>query len=242
MKFLSFLALLFAAALLLAGPLPGDFFAQGPANSKKIALTFDDGPGRHTEKFLDLLDKYHVKATFFMLGDQVQTRPKLAREVAARGHEIGNHTSSHINYLQRLKELKKEFASQGLSDKEAVSKAKEELLADMGKSRRLIEKTSGKKVRICRMPHGIDRPWIKEVAKEDGVILVNWSYGADWTKTPIEKLEKGYLAAIKPGAIFLFHDDGKNWTNSLRIAEVVIKTAKEKGFSVIPVGKLLHIN
>ncbi|UZM99884.1 polysaccharide deacetylase family protein [Lysinibacillus sp. MHQ-1] len=63
---------------------------------KRIALTFDDGPHpKVTEQILNILDKYHAKATFFMLGSRVQYYPDIARDVLARGHEIGNHSWNH---------------------------------------------------------------------------------------------------------------------------------------------------
>jgi peptidoglycan/xylan/chitin deacetylase (PgdA/CDA1 family) len=91
------------------------------------------------------------------------------------------------------------------------------------------------------MPHGIDRPWIKEAAKETGFILVNWTYGADWLSTPEDQLEKSYINAIEPGAIFLFHDGGSKRDKSLKLTEAVIKAAQEQGYQIVPVGELLGI-
>ncbi len=233
-KFLPFLfVLIFFSNLIWAAPKPGDFVAQGPAGQKKMTLTFDDGPGAHTEAFLNLLEKYQVKATFFMLGQQAKTRPRVAKMVFDRGHEIGSHTYSHVNYLKHLKNLEAKYGNPG----KAKDKAQADLLADMKKTRQILEQT-GAKIQICRMPHGIDRPWIKNVAKQEGVVLVNWTFGADWTKLPFEKLKNGYIQAVKPGAILLFHDDGKNWEQTLQIVEAVIVAAREKGYSIVPVLQL----
>src|SRR5439155_6109927 len=60
---------------ILAAPKPGEFYATGPTNAKRISLTFDDGPGPYTDQVLDLLEKYQVKATFFVLGELVQYKP-----------------------------------------------------------------------------------------------------------------------------------------------------------------------
>lgn len=212
----------------MAAPKPGDFLTSGPTTEKRIALTFDDGPGPQTKEFLDLLDKYKVKATFFILGEQVKNRPSVAKDVAARGHEIASHTYSHTNYLRKLKEVGGDTA-----------KAREILLADMKKTNETIEKHTGKKAFYCRMPHGIDRPWIKEAAKSAGHVLVNWTYGSDWTGDSVETLSKSYVAALKPGAILLFHDGNPRREKSLALVEAVLKASIEKGYATVTVGEML---
>jgi peptidoglycan/xylan/chitin deacetylase (PgdA/CDA1 family) len=74
----------------------GDYVARVDTNDRVVALTFDDGPDPfHTPRVLDVLDQHHVKATFFMMGRNVERYPTVAREVLRRGHEIGNHSYSH---------------------------------------------------------------------------------------------------------------------------------------------------
>jgi peptidoglycan/xylan/chitin deacetylase (PgdA/CDA1 family) len=74
----------------------GDYVARVDTNDRVVALTFDDGPDPfHTPRVLDVLDQHHVKATFFMMGRQVERYPDVARDVLRRGHEIGNHSYSH---------------------------------------------------------------------------------------------------------------------------------------------------
>jgi peptidoglycan/xylan/chitin deacetylase (PgdA/CDA1 family) len=227
LKRLFSICLIFLTIPLLASPKPGEFFTSGPASEKRIALTFDDGPGAQTPEFLNLLDRYQVKATFFMLGEQVQYRGPIAKDVASLGHEIASHTYFHTNYLKKLKEV---------GD---PSKAEEILLADMKKTQQLLEKTTAHKIIYCRMPHGIDRPWIKNAARRAGVVLVNWTYGSDWTTSPAEKLIPEYVAAIKPGAILLLHDGNPHREKSLAITEAILKAAKDKGFAVVTVGQML---
>jgi peptidoglycan/xylan/chitin deacetylase (PgdA/CDA1 family) len=200
---------------------------------KKIALTFDDGPGPNTKQFLDLLDRYNVKATFFMLSEQVKIRPEMAKRVSERGHEIGNHTTQHKNYKARLKEIKK------TSPENAVELAKKELVEDMNSSRDVIEKAIDHNMKLLRMPHGIDGPWIHEAAKESGFVLVNWTYGADWTSATAQELIPPYVKAIKPGAIILLHDGWPKSQKSLDITKAVIEAAKDQGFEIVTVGELL---
>ena len=215
--------------------MPGDFYTEGPTTAKKIALTFDDGPGPNTQQFLDLLDRYQVKATFFMLSNQVKLRPAVAKAVVERGHEIANHTTQHMNYKARLKKVRA-TAPEG-----AVERVKAELVKDMEFSRVIIEKTTGRKLKILRMPHGIDGPWVREAAKQAGFIVVNWTYGSDWASSPIVQQVPGYIRAIRPGAIILLHDGWPKSQKSLEITEAVIKAAKEKGYEMVTVGELLGI-
>src|SRR5262245_37177375 len=74
----------------------GDYVASVQTDEPVVALTFDDGPSPWlTPKILDVLEQHHVKATFFMMGRNVERFPQIARDVLARGHEIGNHSYSH---------------------------------------------------------------------------------------------------------------------------------------------------
>ena len=81
-------------------------------NPKEVALTFDDGPsGKYTEKALDILKRYNIKATFFVIGMKAEKEPELLKRIADEGHEIGNHTFFHsklnwINDKKLLNEIK----------------------------------------------------------------------------------------------------------------------------------------
>jgi peptidoglycan-N-acetylglucosamine deacetylase len=221
---------------LLAAPKAGDFLTQGPTSAKKIALSFDDGPGPRTDAYLELLEKYGVKATFFMLAEQANNRQKMAKLVAEKGHEVASHTYNHTNYLKVYKSALEKRA--GDADK-AMNDARETLIADMKKSRKIIEDATGAKMTLLRMPHGIDRPWIKEAARQTEFVLVNWTYGGDWLGESEEKLKKDYVKAIKPGAILLLHDGGSKRERSLALTEAVLKAAKENGYEIVTVGELI---
>lgn len=223
---LSALLLIFSAPLW-AAVVPGSFQADGPKTKKAIALTFDDGPGLFTGQVLDVLDHYKVKATFFMNGDQVQIRPQTARDVAKRGHEVGDHTWSHRNFYPFEK-------------KNGTEKTREAVREEIRKSKRLIEETLKGSLKLCRMPHGYHRPWIKEVAKEYGYALVNWTFGEDWLNIPEEKMTEEYLAKVRPGAILLFHDGGKGREKTVKIVPKVIEKARARGLKIVTVSELLE--
>src|SRR5258706_7997578 len=77
----------------------GETIWRGKLDTNAVALTFDDGPSEETEAILDVLKEYGIKATFFMIGTQVETFPDVARRVVSEGHEIGNHSLSHSIFL-----------------------------------------------------------------------------------------------------------------------------------------------
>lgn len=227
------------APILMAEFEPGKFYASGPIDQKKISLTFDDGPGPHTERFLEVLAKYGIQGTFFMQGEQVKKNPETARLVAEQGHEIGSHTSGHVNYKKRLREIKKILQSHMREEGAAIKLVQEELYNDMDASINAIRKATGVRPRVLRMPHGIDRPWVNHAAQKAGVVLVNWTFGADWQKDSVEELKSAYADAIKPGAILLFHDGGGHREKSLALVESVIQTAQNQEYQIVPISELL---
>ena len=99
MKNKLFLLLLFIYSYTFSYPQESKiFYAGGPKDIQSVALTFDDGPGPNTEKVLAILDKYGVKATFFMEGQLVKIRPELVKLVKDKNHEIGSHLYSHPDF------------------------------------------------------------------------------------------------------------------------------------------------
>ncbi len=73
----------------------GGITDQVETKQKVVALTFDDGPTKNVDKILPLLDQYHVKATFFLIGNEIEKNPVEAKKIVSAGHQIGNHTYSH---------------------------------------------------------------------------------------------------------------------------------------------------
>ena len=99
------------------------FFAQGGGASKKISLTFDDGPGKSTAKILDILKDKNVKATFFLVGERVRRFPELTKRIAMEGHEIANHTFVHINfYLYQDPDKQKAILREIISSEDEIIK------------------------------------------------------------------------------------------------------------------------
>ncbi len=179
----------------------------GRVNS--LALTFDDGPNPNcTPRLLDLLDRYHAHATFFMIGKYVRRDPGLAREVAARGHLVANHTETHPSLIW-LSPTQIETELRQCDD--ALNEA-------LGASR---TSSFGK---WMRPPYGSRGPQLNRVVqrmKFDGVVM--WSLmGYDWKPQPAAKLIRRLAAArwnlsgARSGDIITLHDGWSRMWNADR--------------------------
>jgi peptidoglycan-N-acetylglucosamine deacetylase len=134
-------------------------FATGDA--KKLAITFDDGPNPAiTPKLLDLLDQHGAKATFFLIGKYVRASPSLAKEIAARGHLLGNHTDSHPDLF---------FCG--------PAETRTELL----RCGDTIEQATWIEPRWFRPPFGHRSPWAVGIAQQQNLRTVMWTrIPGDW--------------------------------------------------------------
>lgn len=163
---------------------------------QQIALTYDDGPNDpDTLHLLDVLAKYRVRATFFMIGRFVRQRPEIARAVAAAGHLIGNHTMTHPLLPVRSPRV----VRQQLRDCNAA-----------------LEDALGQPVRWFRPPHGGRRPDILRAARDFGLTPVMWNaMGYDWRRTTAEAVQKNVLRGFRRNRLrgcatnALLHDGGQ---------------------------------
>ena len=202
----------------------GKFYGSGASDVKEIAITFDDGPGPATITILDILDTAKIKAAFFMLGKNVKSRPDIAREVYARGHEIGNHTYHHSNLYTYKNTIPKDILDE-----------------DIKKGAEIINDVTGYQPRYVRIPYGYYRSWIDQVTKKQHVDVVHWTFGCDWKKMSEEEMIDAYCEAVKPGAILLLHDGGskRQRKKTLAILPPIIKSIQAKGYTIVPLPDLI---
>ncbi len=154
---------------------------------KIAALTFDDGPTfDFTPQILEILSQHQVKATFFLLGENVVAYPDLARSIAQEGHAIGNHTFTHPQFVDR-----------------SVQFVAEELSA----CKRAIREATGTASRLMRPPFGDLDVTAFLTARMMGYTIVNWSAsGEDWKGDSARLLGKRVLDDYQSGNIILLHD------------------------------------
>jgi peptidoglycan/xylan/chitin deacetylase (PgdA/CDA1 family) len=160
-----------------------------------VALTFDDGPGPYTEAILDVLERHHASATFFIVGRKVASQRRLLRKIHGGGHAVGNHTFNHLRLPQvRLGVVWREIRN----------------------GRRAIEDAIGSRVSLFRPPFGEQTPQSILLARLLGHEVVCWSSAADdWTRAPASVIRERIQTTLRPGAIVLLHDDVENGAASV---------------------------
>lgn len=209
------LALLTALCLPGGEAMPADGGAEIPAGEKYVALTFDDGPRRGTtERLLDGLKERGAKATFFLIGQQIEDNAALVARMAEEGHQIGNHTWSH----QRLDGILPDEAAQEVARTEAA-----------------LEALLGGGEYWLRPPYG-------QVAEgvELGVPMVKWCVDPrDWESRDTGKVTQAILEYVKPGSIILLHDI---YPTSVDAALKVVDTLAAEGYWFVTVEELLWLN
>ncbi len=188
---------------------------------KLVALTFDDGPHpRYTDEVLAVLDKYGVKATFFMIGINITYWPQVAKRVHMAGHEIGNHTFTHPH----LKQL-----------------GEEALLSEIEDCNREIAGITQKPPLLFRPPEGAkDTTACRALAKK-GITPVMWSIDTnDWRggKPPL-LMAKEILKQVKGGDIILCHDYITGDYTTPRALDIVIPQLQKSGYRFVTVSELL---
>ena len=167
----------------------GRAFCCTAPGSKQIALTFDDGPNDpHTFTLLDVLSRHNVQATFFLIGRYVRQRPDIVREIAQRGHAIGNHTFTHPLLTLR-----------------SAAQTRDEIT----KCHDAINDAIGPHSNLFRPPWGGRRPGTFRIVRELGLEPVMWSItGYDWNAPSAAFIEQKVSPKIHGGDVILLHDGG----------------------------------
>jgi peptidoglycan/xylan/chitin deacetylase (PgdA/CDA1 family) len=194
------------------------------ANSRQLALTYDDGPNDpHTLRLLEVLAKHDVRATFFLVGRYVRQRPQIVQELARAGHILANHTFTHPNLI---------FCSE-LQTRIQVTECS-----------RAIEDAAGQSPKLFRPPFGGRRPTTLRVARELGLEPVMWSVtGFDWDAKPASYVEGKVTGQVRGGDIILLHDGGHREMGADRSQTVIatdhlIARYKAEGFQFVTVPEM----
>ncbi len=154
---------------------------------KNAALTFDDGPGKYTAEILDILKKENIKATFFVIGNNIKEYPEVMERMVNEGHSIGNHSYYHG----------KNF------DWQSAKKMRDEI--EM--TNQEIELYTHAPVRIFRPPYGVTNPNLEKALEQTEMKSIAWSLRSyDTVATSPEKLLKKIKSKVKPSSIILLHD------------------------------------
>jgi peptidoglycan/xylan/chitin deacetylase (PgdA/CDA1 family) len=170
--------------------IPG-LLRRGPLASKRVALTFDDGPGDLTLRYLEALDDLGVAATFFLNGQHAERHPDLVREYIRRGHQVANHGYDHQAFS---KLSRKQLAEQLARTEDAIG-----------------GQVTGR--RWVRPPHGLVDPLSVVTLRAQGYVVALWSIdsGDHEERDPARIADRCSPAVVSGGDVLLFHE-GQQWT------------------------------
>lgn len=202
-------------------PLSGSIIWHGNRNIPEIALTFDDGPNSQaTPKILDILKRYDVKATFFVLGKFIDKNHDIISREAEEGHVIGNHTFTH--------------AKGTITDIEKIDR-------ELVRTNNLILKYTGQNVNYFRPPFGFENWRFMTESESLGYTIVLWSLDVgDWNKTKTAKdITSRVLKMTKNGTILLLHDGGTSREAVIKSLPVVIKELKHRGYRFVTINEMI---
>lgn len=187
---------------------------QLETNEKLVALTFDDDPSpSRTPALLDLLDQHEVKATFFMLGQNIEKYPDIAQNVFDRGHLIGNHGYDHTRLIFKSPA----FIKNQINQTDA-----------------LIKEIGQKEIKNFRPPFSskyLALPWILKSMNKNLVTGTYDPLSEYLTPFPAEAVANEVINNVKPGSIIFLHD-GKNTDADafIQSMEMIITDLKQKGY------------
>lgn len=204
----------------------GRVFFESQTTKKLVALTFDDGPySPYTEQMLDVLQEYHVPATFFIVGQNAEKNPELVARIAREGHQLGNHTYHHVDLLK--------------GDRITVA-------AEIDRTSQVIKAITGTAPHVVRPPHGFRDPAVMGMMAERGLKVVEWSVmSRDWTNPGVEVIVDRTVKKVKNGSIVLLHDGDGIALQASRMQTVeatrrIIQTLSAQGYIFVTVDEILR--
>jgi len=196
-------------------------YAQARIDQPYIAMTFDDGPSaENTPRLLEMLKQRNIKATFFLIGQNVASNPDLVRRILAEGHEIGNHSWTHPQLSK-------------LSD--------DRVTAEITQTQDAIKDASGFTPTLLRPPYGAITPRQREwIESRFGLNIILWSVDPfDWKRPGASVITQRILSQTRPGAIILSHDIHKQTVDAM---PATLDALIAKGYKFATVSQLIAMN
>jgi peptidoglycan/xylan/chitin deacetylase (PgdA/CDA1 family)/GT2 family glycosyltransferase len=206
----------------------GKVWSNGNRDKPRIALTFDDGPNEpYTSQVLGILERFGIKATFFIIGQNARRYPEICQRIVTTGNVIGNHSYHH-------------YKSLCLRRSKAVAREVEQ-------THQAIYECTGFKPKLFRPPHGFRTPWLMRTVSRLGYRVVTWdNMTGDWkANKSAEEIERNIIQGAKPGGVIVLHDGRDSIPNydrsqMLQALPFVIETLKKRGFYFVTIPELLE--
>lgn len=211
-------------------PMPFEVVRSGNVERKKVVLTFDDGPDpKYTPEILDILDKNHIKAAFFIVGQNALQHPELVKRMYNEGHEIGSHTFTHPN---------------------VASTTSTQTKVELNANQRLFQEITGHSMNLFRPPYVADaEPSTRDEllpiwrAQEMGYTMVGEAIDSeDWQRPSSQEIVKRVLDQLPEGNIILMHDAGGDRSHTVEALPILIKELKQQGYTFTTISDLIGKN
>lgn len=184
---------------------------------KYIALSFDAAWGNEdTQTLIDILEKYGVKTTFFVVGDWVDRYPESVKALADAGHEVMNHSDKHP-HMTKLSAQKIAAEINACSDK--------------------IQAITGVRPTLFRCPYGEYDDNVIATVRSLGMTAVQWDTDSlDWKELTAPEIARRVTAKAAPGSIVLFHNAGLHTPEAL---PSILEYLQKEGYTIVPVSRLI---
>ena len=187
-------------------------------DEKIVSISFDAAWGNeYTQTLLDVLKKYDVKTTFFLVGMWVDKFPESVKAIAEAGHDIGNHSDTHPHL-----------------PKQSAEKIKEQIENCNNK----VEKLTGKRPILFRFPYGDYDNKSMEELENLNMYPIQWNIDSlDWKNKKCEEMCKRIIPKLSPGSIILMHNGAKYTAESL---PTIIERIQSEGYKIVPISEIIH--
>ena len=190
---------------------------QVETNQKVVALTFDDGPTNNVDQILPLLDQYHAKATFFLIGNEIKNNLEDAQKIVDAGHQVGNHTYSHKRMIFKTPSFYRE---------------------EIEKTDQLIRDAGFKGEIDVRPPNGKKLVGLPYYLKKHDRDTITWNLEPDSFYNTASDKVKYVKDQIKPGSIILLHPMYDKTGEELKTIEGILKSLSDDGYTFVTVNDL----
>ncbi|WP_376701718.1 polysaccharide deacetylase family protein [Cohnella xylanilytica] len=193
-----------------------------PTTRKVVAFTFDDGPNPiYTPQLLDIFREANGKATFYMIGEQIERSPDTARAVLEQGHEIGNHTYTHPDVTKLDEEARR---------------------SELLRSERIILETTGVKPATFRPPYFAFDEQAAATVAEFGYPVIGAVNGAarDWEMPGVDHIVETTRETVEPGTILIFHDGFGDRSQTVEAVRQLVRELTSEGYELVTISELLQ--
>lgn len=186
-------------------------------DDKVVALSFDAAWGNEdTQQLIDILNKYQINTTFFVVGDWVDKYPESVKALADNGNEVMNHSLNHAHFS---------------------SLSCDEIVADITACNEKIAAITGVTPTLFRCPYGEYDDHVVSAVTGMGMTAVQWNIDSlDWKGISASEIQKRVLKNIEPGSIILFHNAAENTPEAL---PGIIESLLADGYKIVPISQIL---